>query len=200
MTPSLLIPPALARDMLREFTAGRHEYDGTAVQFERLGVALQGEYEDYINGDGVGCAINLITDQGIAYLLNASLTGGTASTNWYISLYRGNYTPVASVTAATYPAAANEAVGSTEGYTEANRPQWQPGAVTSGYLDNSASPATVTIATASTLTLYGAALHSVNGKGATTGILHSVVRYPSPRQLTAGDQYGVVYRTRLLGA
>ena len=37
MTPSLLIPPALARDMLREFTAGRHEYDGTAVQFERLG-------------------------------------------------------------------------------------------------------------------------------------------------------------------
>lgn len=51
---------------------------------------------------------NLVPTEGLNYILEAALRGGAALSTWYIALFEGNYTPVAGVTAATFPAAATE--------------------------------------------------------------------------------------------
>lgn len=110
---------------------------------------------------------NIVVDQGLNYLLDAGLANGTQITAWYLALISASPT----VAAADVP---TSHAGWTEvtAYDEAARLAWTAGAVAAKSVSNSASPATFTISTNAT-SIGGAALMSVNTKGATTGSLYA---------------------------
>ena len=124
---------------------------------------------------------NLIPTEGLDYILSTALKGGSQSALWYVGLYEGNYTPLASETAATFPAVATECTT----YSEATRPAWTGGAVATGAVSNVASRAEFTSTTDKTV--YGGFVVSASGKGGTTGTLISVVRFSSPKTFDSGS-------------
>lgn len=128
---------------------------------------------------------NLIPTEGLNYMLGASLTGVAQSSTWYIALFEGNYTPVAGVTAATFPADATECTA----YTEASRVTWTPGAISAGSVSNTASKAVFTMN--ATKTVYGIAQTSVATKSAVTGTLISVARFSVAKSVVSTDVLNV---------
>jgi hypothetical protein len=126
-------------------------------------------------------AHNLLPTEGINHLLNVAMKSGSANATWYIGLFEGNYTPLASDTAATFPTLATE----TTTYDEAARVEWVEGAIVSGALNNSASRAEFT--SNALKTVYGGFMTSAPAKGALNGVLLSVVRFSSPKTFEAGS-------------
>jgi len=130
---------------------------------------------------------NLVVNEGLNYTLNASLGGDTQQASWYIGLFEGNYTPLATDAGATI---ANNATECTA-YDEAARPQWvEPGAASQS-ITNSAAPATFTIN--ATKSVYGAFLISDSTKGGATGVLFAAARFAAVRDLIAADELLVTY-------
>jgi len=121
-------------------------------------------WEHFRKFNGVHCKIdewevpNIMTDEGINYILDAALSGLTPITTWYCTVFENDYTPLATNTYAT--------PGYTEctAYDEATRPQWSEAGVSSKVITNSASKATFTFN--ATKTIYGGAL--VGGGSAPT--------------------------------
>ena len=171
--------------------------DDGSVLFARASVIAQGGYLHDVNGQDERFDKNLLPDEGLVYLLSVGLNNGTKLATWYLSLYAAAYTPLAALTAASYPATASEITSGTEGYTEATRPVWTPTAPTTPLIDNLASKAAFTIATASSLTVNGAALLSESAKGAVTGKLISATKFTAARTLYATDVFNLAYRAQL---
>lgn len=128
---------------------------------------------------------NLIPTEGLHYLLNVAFREGTQLPSWYIALYEGNYTPVAGLTAATFPAAASECTT----YTSATRPAFTPAAPVSGSIDNAAALAT--FVSSADKTIYGGAILSSSAKGSTSGVIASAVRFSSTKPFTSGSTLAV---------
>lgn len=118
---------------------------------------------------------NLLPTEGINHMLNVVFKGGAQVTTWYVALYEGNYTPLSTDTAATFPAAAVECTT----YAEATRVEWVEGAIAAGAVNNSAARAEFT--SNALKTVYGGFITSLSTKGGTTGTLISVVRFSSPK-------------------
>lgn len=137
---------------------------------------------------------NLMPTQGLNHMLSTVFKSGTPVATWYLGLYEGNYTPVLTDTAATFPGSATECTA----YTASTRVAWVPGTVAAGVLDNSASKAEF-VANA-TKTIYGGFMTSVAAKGAITGSLISAVRFPSPRVLDADSTLRVTAGITLTSA
>lgn len=129
---------------------------------------------------------NLIPNEGRDYMLNAALLLGSQFNNWYIGLFEGAYSPLATDTMATFPASATEITGA---YDEASRPALTPDALSGGLYVNAASPAVFTFNSAKTV--RGGFISSGATKGGTTGVLLSAVLASSPKQVIAGDQLRV---------
>ena len=102
---------------------------------------------------------NICTDEGLTNLLDVHFSKATQITEWYVSIYNTDTTPVAGMTYAVpvFTEATN--------YSETTRPLWQEGGASSKSIDNSANKASFTMSTAETL--YGAALFG-GGTAATT--------------------------------
>jgi hypothetical protein len=128
---------------------------------------------------------NLVPTEGLNYILESSLRGGAALSTWYIALFEGNYTPVAGVTASSFPAAATESTA----YDQATRVSWVSAAASAGSVTNSASKAVFTINAVKTI--YGLAQSSVAAKSATSGVLASVARFTTPKAVEVGDELRV---------
>lgn len=124
---------------------------------------------------------NLMPQDGMNHVLNTVFKSGTQVPSWFMGLYEGNYTPVPTDTAATFPAQAIE----TTAYATATRPQWVPGTVTNGVVDNAAVRTEFDFSTDKTV--YGGFISSSAVKGGSTGTLISAVRFPTPRVITAGS-------------
>lgn len=155
-----------------------------------MGLPTEGLRRLNIDGDdyvaiSVEDVSNLIPTEGLNYLLGAGLTGVTQLSAWYIALFEGNYTPIAGVTAATFPADATESTA----YAETTRVVWTPGAISAGSVDNSASKAVFTIN--ATKAIYGIAQTSVPTKSATTGKLVSVAKFAAVKNVVATDVLNV---------
>ncbi|MGP3505919.1 hypothetical protein FRC97_22415 [Paracidovorax citrulli] len=162
-----------------------------------LGIKACGEYTIAVNGGPAEVERNRIPSQGFNYLLSAALAGGTVHPQFYIALFSGAYTPTDAVTAATFSAAATEITSNTEGYSEGLRQLWVPGAAANGVIDAVANKAVFTVATATSLTVRGAALLSESIKGSTSGTLVSVARFSKDRVYFDGDKVEIGYRIRL---
>ena len=143
---------------------------------------------------------NLVVNQGLNYLLNTALDAAAAQASWYVGLFTGNYTPLATDTASSFPTAATE----TAAYTVATRPAWTPpaGGSTAQSIDNSASKATFTMNAAATI--YGAFLISSNTinntNSATAGVLFAASQFSAPRSVVANDQLLITYAVSAVSA
>jgi hypothetical protein len=74
---------------------------------------------------------------------------------------------------------------------------WTPSAPSTNMIDNLANKAAFTIATASSLTVNGAALLSESAKGAVTGKLVSATKFAAARTLYNTDVFNLAYRVQL---
>lgn len=124
---------------------------------------------------------NLIPNEGLAHMLDVTCKGGSQVGTWYVGIYEGNYNPVATDTAATFPGLATEC----SAYAEATRQTWNEGAVSGNSVSNTLNKAEFTINASKTI--YGCFLVSVAAKGATSGILLSAVKFGTSKAYTAGD-------------
>lgn len=130
---------------------------------------------------------NLVVDEGLNHLLNVALNAATQIGTWYLGIFEGNYTPVASVTAATITANSTECIA----YTEATRPTYVEAASTAKSITNSASKGTFTFN--ATKTIYGAFLVSNSTKSGTTGTLFSAARFATAKSVVSTDQLLLTY-------
>lgn len=135
--------------------------------------------------------LNLVVNEGLNSMLDIMFHGATQITTWYIGLFEGNYTPVASVTAATITAAATESTA----YDESTRQEYVEAAASGQSITNSANKATFTIN--ATKTIYGAFLASASAKSATSGTLFAASRFTSSKAVVDDDQLLVTYQIDL---
>jgi len=130
---------------------------------------------------------NLIVDEGLNSILNVQLSGNTQITTWYLGVFEGNYTPLASVDAATITSASTESTA----YDAATRVEWVDVASTAKSITNSASRASFVFN--ATKTIYGAFLVSASAKSATTGTLFSAARFATAKTVDSGDELLLTY-------
>mgnify|MGYP000848544505 FL=1 len=161
---------------------------------------LAGTYFLSVNGGAEEVSHNLLTNEGMAYMLETSLKGSTASPKFYLAPYTNNYTPTVTLTAANFTATTGEMVNQNEGYTEAQRPEWKPGTLNGTVLDNMAAKAEFTFKSADSVTVYGMALLTTPTKGDGTGKLISITKFSKPRVMYDGDVLNVGYRIGLTTA
>ena len=110
---------------------------------------------------------NLTTTAGLNKYLDATLKTGLTSPTWYVGLITG---PGAGNTYAAADVMSSHA-GWTENTTYSNvtRPQWNPGSVAAGSVDNSASKAVFNIS--GSATIAGCFMVDNSTKGGTSGTL-----------------------------
>lgn len=178
----------------------KEHYDVTSdgIYFPKQGIAAAGEYIDRVNGGEWNVTKNLIVTEGLVHILNVALGSTAKPAGYYLALFAASSTPTSDWTAATFAGVASEITSNTEGYTATSRPQWKPiNATTTAAIDNMTQAASVTIATASTLTVQGAAMLTSSTKGGTTGALISATKYPAARVFQNGDVFDIGYRLSL---
>ena len=194
------IPRDLARhagEFMRALRGHKYEKTETGIFFPKAKVEARGLYIHDVNGEDERSDSNLLTDQGLVHMLGVEFGTTAKISAWYLSLYGGAISPAANWTAANYPATASEISSNTEGYSETTRQLFSPSAAANNEINNVGSKASFTIATASSLNVYGAALLSSNVKGDTAGVLASATRFSSVRALANGDTFNLGYRVTL---
>ena len=132
---------------------------------------------------------NLVVNQGLNHILGVEFDGQTAKPNWYLGIFQGNYSPVASDTAATIYGNATEC----SSYTSATRPPWTPAAPSGQSITNAANPAIFTFN--ANVTIYGAFLTSLAtiGGGGGSDILFAAAAFANSKAVSSGDQLLVTY-------
>lgn len=188
----------LRQELAADIAAERFDVTANGIYFPRQGVVANGEYFGRVNGGAWAKeGDNLIPTEGLAHILNVSLGTTAKPAGLYLALFSGATAPAANWGAASFAAVASEIVSQTEGYTAATRPVWTPVNTNTGSIDNLASVASLTIATASQLNVTGAALLTNSTRGGTTGALVSASLYAAPRVFQNGDIYELGYRINL---
>lgn len=188
----------LKKELAIAIAKDNYEVTNDGIYFPRQGVAAAGEYIDRVNNGEWNVTKNLIVTEGLIHILNVALGSTAKPAGYYLALFSAAATPTADWTAASFSATASEIVSMTEGYTLATRPQWRPAnATTTASIDNMANVASVTIKTASQLTVQGAAMLTSSAKGGTTGALISATKYPAARVFQDGDIFEIGYRLSL---
>lgn len=130
---------------------------------------------------------NLVTNEGLDHVLDVIFHGGTQVGTWYLGVFEGNYTPVATVTAATITSASTECTA----YDESTRQAYVEAAPSSQSITNSANKGTFTFN--ATKTIYGAFLASASAKSATSGTLLAAARFSSSKAVVDNDQLLLTY-------
>lgn len=137
---------------------------------------------------------NIVPNEGLTYMLNVATVAQTPASAWYVGLFQGNYTPVATDTAALFPSNATECTS----YSETTRQVCAFSGAISLASGNSASPAQFTFNAANTV--YGGFVTSASAKSSTTGTLLSAVAFPTAKTLAVGDILRVTYTLNLASA
>lgn len=188
------------KDLIRHASEFRsaldnHKYEktGAGLLFPRAHLLFAGAYTHTVNDQDPRTDANLIVDEGLIHMIGVELAAVAQITTWYLALYAANYTPLAALTAASFTSTASEITSGSEGYSQSTRVAWTPGTVAADAVDNSASPATFTIVTASTLAVNGAALVSASAKGSTAGKLVSASKFATTRSLSNADSFKLAY-------
>ena len=130
---------------------------------------------------------NLVVNQGLNYLLGAALGGQSAIASWYIGLFSGNYTVLASDTASSIATNATEV----SGYSAGARQAWTAAAPSGQSITNAASQASFTFTGG--YTLYGGFLISSATISGTSGTLFSGAQFGSAKTVVGGDQLLLTY-------
>ena len=156
-----------------------------------------GKYYHTVNGEDERVDCNLLPAAGIIDILDVYFGADSKQTAFYLSLYTGNNTPASTWTAANYDSNATESQSQTEGYSGTNRPTWTPGVAAAGKIGNLSARASYTIVATTTVTFYGAGLHTAQARGAGTGVLPSSTRFSAARTLNDTDTFELGYEIEL---
>jgi hypothetical protein len=135
---------------------------------------------------------NIIVTQGLNYLLDVALGGGTQYATFHVFPFSGNVTPVETWTAANVTANSTEITA----YDEATRVAYVDAAASGGIMTNSASKASFTFNASGNL--YGFCVVSASAKSSTSGVLFSGVRLTSaPKTFADDDVINAAYTVTL---
>ena len=152
-------------------------------------VVHRDKYGNVISEDPFPIA-DLITNEGIDYLLNAGVHGDTQISTWYFAPFEDNHTPAATDTYAS------PGYTETNKYSEANRQEWAEGA-SSGQSVTNATAAQITAN--ADVTLYGAGIVG-GGTAADTkqdtaggGILLASGLFSASKTLANGETLSLTY-------
>ena len=136
---------------------------------------------------------NLVVSVGLQGMNAKYFSGSSYTAAWYLGLYGAGASnnPAASDTMSSHAGWSEDS-----NYSEATRPACTFGTATTAdpsVITNSASPATFSINTSTTI--GGAFLVSNNTKGGTSGVLFSAADFASPgdRSVVSGDTINVTY-------
>jgi len=169
------------------------EFDKTAggILLPTHKLLMGGKYQGQIIRDGKVIDefedSNIVVNEGLNALLDIMFHGSTQITTWYLGIFEANYTPVATVTAATIASAATESTA----YTSSTRPAYDEAAASSQSTTNSASRASFVFN--ATKTIYGAFLVSNSTKSGTSGTLFSAAQFSSSKAVVSGDELLLTY-------
>jgi len=189
--------PFLASALLAAVSAKDYTNNEDGSITTGQGITAKGEYYDRINGGEWTRTENLIPTEGLAHILNVALGTTPKPASYHLALFSAAAQPAANWTAASFASTASEIVSMTEGYSAATRPTWTPANTATNSIDNMAAVAKVTMKTASSLTVQGAAMLTNSSKGSTAGALISASKYAAPRVFQDGDTYEIGYRISL---
>lgn len=123
---------------------------------------------------------NLVPLAGLNYMAQAMFGDTSPIGTFYVGLFENNYLPVSSALASDLPSSIGEFVG----YSETARPLWSR-VNTNGLISNAANRALFT--STQNKRIYGGFLVSNAEKGGNTGMLLSVARFSSPKDVEAGQ-------------
>lgn len=135
---------------------------------------------------------NLVVNQGLNDNLNTYFNAGAQITAWYMGIFQGNYTPVATDTAASIAGNSTEC----SSYSSSTRPQWTQAAPSAQSITNAANRATYTFT--GSATVYGAFLISNNVIGGTSGILFAAAQFGASKAVVLNDQLLLTYQLNAL--
>ena len=166
------------------------------------GMRARGVYHAYVDGVYVGSQTNKVPKEGLIYFLKTGLLGDAQNTSFYLALFSGAVNPQDNWTAANFASNASEIVDSSEGYSNASRPQWVPDSTTLaepvvGNLDNLAS---YDIVCSSSINISGAAVLTSSTKGGTSGVLISATRFENVHTVNDGSTFQLGYEIELIDA
>ncbi|WP_111894262.1 hypothetical protein [Acinetobacter sp. MB5] len=187
---------ALRKELQRSLDREQYDITEDGLYFPRQGVIAKGKYYDRINDGEWSCTDNLVVSEGLTHMLSVALGSTAKPAGYYLALFSGATAPAANWTAATFPSVAQEITSLTEGYADATRPVWTPGAAANGSISNSVA-ASLTITTATTLNVTGLALLTNSTRGGTSGVLVSATKFASARSFQNGDVYQIGYELDL---
>lgn len=167
------------------------------ILFPHQRALVRGVYTHDVNGEDEQVDPNLVTTEGLNYMLNVALRPVAAEAGWYLALFGGNVAPQAAWTAANFAANSTEITSLTAGYSETTRRVYMPAAAGAGAITNTASKASFTIAAATTLAVYGGALISSPVRGGAAGVLMSASKFAAVRNLENADVFNLGYSLTL---
>lgn len=130
---------------------------------------------------------NLVVNEGLNSLLGVMFNSATQITAWYMGVFEGNYTPLATETAATIATASTESTA----YASTTRPAYVQAAPSSQSITNSASRASFVFN--ATKSIYGAFLVSTSTKSGTSGVLFSAAKFSAVKSVQSGDELLLTY-------
>lgn len=131
---------------------------------------------------------NLITDEGINYLLNVGLVETTAISTWYLIPFETDYTPL---TTNTY---ASKGFIESQAYNESIRQVYTISVTSTKSLNNTSYPAVMIFN--ATKTIYGLAVvggSSTKGDSASEGVLLAAGKFSTSKSLTSGRALSLIY-------
>lgn len=172
----------------RAILDGRFETTENGVFVPVTRSLIQGVVRYNKRGEPEEVTHNLIVEQGLNYMLEASTGGASAVSNWCVAVFTGDVTVSSSWTAANFASNATEFTQ----YESNTRPTWNKGSVSGGARDSFASKAEFK-STTDGVTLRGAALISSSTKGGTAGTLLGATRFPSSKGLDEDEILDVGY-------
>jgi hypothetical protein len=174
-----------------------YEISEGGIHFPKQGAVASGVYIHDVNGQDERQDSNIVVTEGLNSLLDVALHDATKIATWYFRLFSANTAPLATWTAANFTANATEITSNTEGYSESVGQAFVEAAASAGAITNSANKAAFTIATATSVSVWGAGLLSSSTKGGTTGTLMSASKFSAVRTLYNTDVFNLGYTLTL---
>lgn len=156
-----------------------------------------GVFDIFVNGELVETVHNLVTNQGLDYLLSVGLDSGTQETNWFVTGFKNNVSAAANWTASNFDSTADE-IDSSD-VTSATRVAWTSGGVSAQAVDNYAARGEYTVLSP-TLDMYGVAIATGSAFGTVSGILLAATEFGAVRNLVQDDILGIGYRFTMASA
>lgn len=148
------------KQISNDFLAGKYERTEEGIYFPKSRMLAQGVFKYNKRGEEEESSPNLVVNEGLDYLLAASIGLTSPIGSWYVALYTGDVTVLASWTGATWSGLASEWTD----YVNVTRPDWQKGAVSGGGANSFNNKAEFE-SNSATQVIFGAALISVATKG-----------------------------------